>query len=241
MFYCIFSLLQLCFSKVSLLSKQSNSQLEGTHTRFISNFSLCATVSAPRWQSVAYAWVLFIFPPRPNRDDSLVLMSTSLMQSRIKWIPLGAGVVQAHSEWLGCRFVSLGFHKFFISSYLLSSHVDWGGGGEKIEVTLFSYCSKTNNGDVFVFLCFLMHGWFCKSKQIRCEVMPSLFHPPLPSPKTAPRNEYLFARAWIFTNCSYITHKLTVADAAAVRMAQRVGVVSFLHVTGHLLTFVFSQ
>lgn len=37
------------------------------------------------------------------------------------------------------------------------------------------------------------------------------------------------------------TQKLTVADAAAVRMAQRVGVVSFLRMTGHLLTFTFSQ
>lgn len=124
-FYCVFSLFQLYFSKVFLLFKQSNLQPEGTHTLFISNFSLCATVLAPRWQSVVYAWVLFIFPPRPNRDNSLVLMSTSLMQSRIKWIPLGAGVVQVHSEWLGCRFVSLGSNKFSISSYLLRCHVNW--------------------------------------------------------------------------------------------------------------------
>lgn len=129
------------FQRCSCFSNSPTYKLVGTHTLFISNFSLCAAVSAPRWQSVVYAWVLFIFPPRPNRDDSLVLMSSSLMQSRIKWIPLGAGVVQAHSEWLGCRFVSLGSNKFSISSYLLRSHVELGGGKkEKIEEALFSYC-----------------------------------------------------------------------------------------------------
>lgn len=126
-----------------------------THTLFISNFSLCATVSAPRWQSVVYVWVLFIFPPRPNRDDSLVLMSTSLMQSRIKWIPLGAGVVQAHSEWLGCRSVSLGSNKFVISSYLSRRHVDLGG--EKREGRSDFIFLLLKDKQRRRFLCFLMH------------------------------------------------------------------------------------